>query len=148
MESRQIKKWVIEYFFFYNSKLIWLAWHFVSHFLLETNATFNTSYLNITLSLLLGITNTKTIFLMAYYYITSKSRKSFIFIFIWIHKLIFYDYCPGFYILISNFAVNLKVAIVKVIIRKENLSGKAKFTWEIAKAIDHTNTNCALQLYI
>ena len=47
----------------------------IEHFLLETDATFNTSRLNMPLSVLLGIINTGTFFPAAYCYITSDLTK-------------------------------------------------------------------------
>ncbi len=146
MESGQRKKRVIEHFFFCNSEQIRLTRRFVSHFLLETDATFNTSRLNMPLSVLLGITNTGSSFPLAYCYITSESKESFMFMFACMQELIFYDHCPGPFVLIGNFAAGLGAAMVKAVTRKENLGGEVELAWEIAQAMDHANIDCALQL--
>lgn len=145
MKSGQIKRRVIEHFFFCNSEQIRLARRFVSHFLLETDATFNTSRLNMPLSVLLGITNTGISFPVGYCYITSESRESFMFMLAYMQELMFYDHCPGSYVFIGDFAAGLGAAMVKAVTRKENLGGEAEFAWEMAQAMDHANTDCALQ---
>lgn len=146
IESGQVEKRVIEHFFFCNSEQIRLARRFVSHFLLETNATFNISRLNMLLSVLLGITNTETSFLVAYCYITSESKESFMFLFAYIQELIFYDYSPDCYDLIGDFAAGLEVAMVKTVTKREYPVSEAEFAWKMGQVIDHANTDCALQL--
>lgn len=42
-------------------------------------------------------------------------------------NLMFNNYCPGFYILISNFIVGLKSAIIKIGIKKEYISKETEF---------------------
>lgn len=42
-----------------------------------------------------------------------------------------YNDCPSLYIFIGNFVIRLKVAIIKIVSKKENLRGKAKFIWEM-----------------
>lgn len=105
IESGQVQRRVIEQFFFCNSKQIRLARRFVSHFLLETDAIFNTSCLNMPHCVLLGITNTRTSFPAAYCYITSESKESFMFMFACMQELMFYNHCPGLYVLIGDFAL-------------------------------------------
>lgn len=95
-------------FFLCNSEQIRLAWRFVSHFLLETDPTFNTARLSMPLSVLLGITNIGTSFPVAYCYITLEFRGSFKFIFAYMQELMFYDNCPGSYILIGDSAAGLE----------------------------------------
>ena len=98
------------------------------------------------LSVLLGITNTGTFFPVAYCYITSESKESFMFMFACMQELMFYGHCPGPFVLIGDFAAGLGAAMVKAVTRKENPGGEAEFAWEMAQAMDHANTDCALQL--
>ena len=44
----------------------------------------------------------------------------------------FYNNCHSSYILISNFATSLGAAMVKAVIRRENLGSEAEFAWEMA----------------
>ena len=80
-----------------------------------------------TLSILLEITNTGSFFPIVYYYIISKLREKFIFIFAYMQELIFYDDCPGLYVLIRDFAIGLGAVMIKTITKKENPGGKAEF---------------------
>lgn len=79
------------------------------------------------LSVLLGINNTGISFPIAYCYITSESRESFIFTFTYMQELMFYNHYPSSYISIGNFAADLKAAMVKAIIRKKNPGCNTKF---------------------
>ena len=99
------------------------------------------------LSILLVITNIGSSFPIVYCYITSKSRESFMFMFASIQELMFYDNCPGPYVLIGDFAAGLGATMMKAITRKENPDGETEFAWETAQVMDHTNTDCTLQLY-
>ena len=95
IENDQVKRRVIEHFFFCNEEQICLARRFLSHFLVETNATFNTNRLNMPFSVLLGITNTGSFFPAAYCFISSESKESFLFMFAFMEELMFYDQCVG-----------------------------------------------------
>lgn len=68
------------------------------------------------------------------------------FMFACMQELIFDDHCSGPYVLIGDFAADLGAAMVKTVTRKEYPGGEAEFAWEMAQAMDHTNTDCALQL--
>lgn len=72
VENNVKKRRVIEHFFFCNNEQIRLARRFVSGFIIETDATFNTNRLNLPLSTLIGITNTAQTFPVAHCYITSE----------------------------------------------------------------------------
>ncbi len=98
------------------------------------------------LSVLLGITNTGTSFPVAYCYITSELKESFMVMFAYTQELMFYDNFPGPYVLIGDFAAGLGAAMMKAVTRKENLGGEAEFAWEMAQAMDHVNTDCTLQI--
>lgn len=58
VENDRPKRRVVEHFFFCNEEQIRLARRFVSGYLIETDATFNTNQLNLPLSTLVGVTNT------------------------------------------------------------------------------------------
>lgn len=53
---------------------------FVSSFVVQTAVTFNTNELNMSLSILVGITNIMSSFLLAYTFIFSKSAEAFKFV--------------------------------------------------------------------
>lgn len=59
----------------------------------------------------------------------------------------FYNNCPSFYIFIRDFAARLRIAIIKVIIKKENFSDETKYVWKMTQVMDHTNTDCTFQLH-
>ena len=63
--------------FWMSSEQIKLARRFVSGFIYETDATFNTNSLKLPLSVMVGIDNTRATFPIAYCYITSESAASF-----------------------------------------------------------------------
>lgn len=113
VENNRPKRRVVEHFFFCNEEQIRLARRFVSGYLIETDATFNTNQLNLPLSTLVGVTNTLQTFTIAYCYITSKSAKSFLFLFDCLKDLIFYNACfsPG--IILGDFAAGLAAAMLK-----------------------------------
>jgi hypothetical protein len=55
-----------------------MARRFVSNFIYKTDATFNTNILKLLLSMVVSINNTKSTFLIAYYYIMLELAVSFI----------------------------------------------------------------------
>lgn len=113
VEKNLPKRRVVEHFFFCNEEQIRLARRFVSGFLLETDATFNTNQLNLPLSILVGVTNTMRTFTVAYCYITSESAESFLFLFECLKDLIFHDKCPGPGVILGDFAAGLAAAMLK-----------------------------------
>jgi hypothetical protein len=68
---------VIQDLFWMSPEQIKLARRFVSGFIYETDAMFNTNVLKMPLSVMVGIDNTGKTFSMAYCYITSESAASF-----------------------------------------------------------------------
>jgi hypothetical protein len=54
-----------------------LARRFVSSFIYKTNATFNTNYLKMPLSVMVSINNTSKTFPITFYYITLELAVSF-----------------------------------------------------------------------
>jgi len=78
--------------------------------LYKTDATFNTNELRLLLSVIVGITNTKKTFLLAYCYITSKSAKSFDFVAGELTKYVFYD-CLKAAVICADFIKGLKALI-------------------------------------
>lgn len=115
IEDNQVKRRVIEYFFFRNTGQLCLARRFLSHFLVETDATFNTNRLNMLLSVLLGITNTGSSFPAAYCFISSEAKDSFLFMFACMEEFMFHDQCVGPNVILRDFAVRLGVAMVKAV---------------------------------
>src|SRR5204863_3632975 len=84
---------VIKDLFWISAEQIKMARRFVSGFMYETDATFNTNRLKLPLSIMVGIDNCGQTFPMAYCYITSESAASFKFIAEQLTDLAFYD-CP------------------------------------------------------
>ena len=146
LEGNQVQRRVIEHFFFCNSEQIRLARRFLSHFVVETDATFNTNRLNMPLSVLLGITNTGLSFPAAYCYISSESRESFLFMFACMQELMFYDKCPGPYVILGDFAAGLGAAMMKTLNQNEVPGGEAQIAWDMAQSMDESQTDCTLQL--
>jgi hypothetical protein len=88
-----------------------MARRFVSEFMWETGATFNTNSLKMPLSFLVGITNTGTTFSIAFVFISAESGAMFR----WIHELlielVFYD-CPLPKVAVGDFAKELMAAFI------------------------------------
>lgn len=80
VENNIRERQVIEAILFCSSEKIEMARRFVSGFLIQTDATFNTNELNMPLSILLGVTNTISSFPVAYTFISSESAEAFKFI--------------------------------------------------------------------
>ncbi len=59
----------------------------------------------------------------------------------------FYDECPGPYIILRDFAASLGATIMKTLNQNEVPSGKAHIAWNIAQSIGKSQTDCSLQLY-
>jgi hypothetical protein len=78
--SKPMETKVMQDLFFISLDQVYLARRFVSGFMYETDATFNTNKLRLPLSIMVGITNTGKTFLMAMCYITSESCESFEFV--------------------------------------------------------------------
>lgn len=125
IEHNTRQRRVVEQFFFCNEEQICLARQFVSGYLIETDATFNTNQLNLPLSTLVGVTNTMQTFTVAYCYITLESAESFLFLFECMRDLIFYDKCPGPGVIFGDFAAELAAAMTKK--RTETLDRDAAF---------------------
>jgi hypothetical protein len=70
-------KGVVRDIFFMSDEQIRIARRFISGFLYETNATFNTNTWRLPLSVIVRIDNTGHTFPMAFMFITSESAKSF-----------------------------------------------------------------------
>ncbi|KAM4058334.1 MULE transposase [Hirsutella rhossiliensis] len=84
---------VLEHLFFCSSEQIRLGRRFVSGFLMQTDATFNTNCLHLPLSVIVGITNTGKTFPLAFAFITSESAEAFEFVNAQLAELVWYD-CP------------------------------------------------------
>jgi len=135
---------------------------FISGFMYETDATFNTNNLKLPLSVIVGIDNCEKIFLTAYCYITLELAASFKFVADQLTYLVFSD-CPKAVVIVGEFfkgpaaaiaakaAVDLglttvtKEALVCPLDRDEELSEAAKAV--IAEAIGNPQ-QFLLQLYV
>ncbi len=108
---RQSQK--IKFFFFTSPKQIRLARQFASHFVVITNATFNTNKNDLPLSVLICVTNTLRSISIAYYFIEFESIETFLFMNDYMKNLFFYDNCRGPAMLLNDFAAKLTAAIIK-----------------------------------
>jgi MULE transposase domain len=84
---------VLEHLFFCSSEQIRLGRRFVSGFVMQTDATFNTNKLHLPLSVIVGITNTGKTFPLAFAFIASESAEAFEFVNAQLAELVWYD-CP------------------------------------------------------
>ena len=89
-----------------------MARRFVSGFLYETDATFNTNTRRLPLSVMVGIDNTGHTFPMAFMFITSESAKSFKFANECLTDLCFYN-CPQPSLICGDFSKGLGAAVAK-----------------------------------
>ena len=108
--GERLNQRVIKDIFFISPAQIELGRRFVSRFMYQTDATFNTNELRLPLSSMVGITNTGHTFPLAYCYITSESAKSFEFVAGELTKYVFYD-CPEVEVIIADFTRGLGAAI-------------------------------------
>ncbi len=94
---------VVQDLFFCSSEQICLARKFVSCFLYETDATFNTNELYMSLSILVGVLNTGKTFLCALSFIISETTASFELIKDQLDDL-FFNNCPPPKVICGDFA--------------------------------------------
>ena len=92
VEDGARKKKVVRDIFFMSDKQIRLARRFVSGFIYETDATFNTNTLRLPLLVMVRIDNTGHTFPMAFMFIISELAKSFQFANKCLIDLCFYNY--------------------------------------------------------
>lgn len=90
-----------------------LARRFVSGFVIETDATFNTNALNLPLLSITGITNTSRMFVIAHCFITSESTDCFLFINTCLKELFFYDRCLGPQVIVGKFSMGLTAVMLQ-----------------------------------
>jgi hypothetical protein len=101
---------VIKDLFWMSAEQIKLARRFVSGFMYETDATFNTNCLKLPLSVMVGIDNCGKTFPIVYCYITLESAASFKFVANQLSDLAFYD-CPEAAIVVGDFSKGFSAAI-------------------------------------
>jgi hypothetical protein len=94
-----------------SPKQIKIAQQFVSSFMYETDATFNTNSLKLLLSVIVGINNCRKTFPIVYYYITLESTASFKFVVDQLSDLAFYN-CLEATVIVRDFAKGLRAACV------------------------------------
>ena len=104
------EKKVVRDIFFMSDDQIRMARRFVSGFIYETDATFNTNTLRLPLSVMVGIDNTGCTFPMAFMFIMSESAKSFTFVSEQLTDLCFYD-CAEAAIICGDFSKGLGASI-------------------------------------
>ena len=118
---------------------------FVSSFVVQTDATFNTNELNMPLSILVGITNTMSSFPLAYTFISSESAEAFKFVNACCKELFFWDDCPGPAVMLGDFSLGLSAAMV----RKAGISvveaGMSQ-AYELVNHLDALGSDCTVQL--
>jgi hypothetical protein len=101
---------VIKDLFWITPEQICLGRRFVSGFMYETDATFNTNVLRLPLNVMVGVDNCGKTFPLAYCYITSESAASFKWIAELLTDLVFYD-CPEPKVIVGDFPKGLGAAI-------------------------------------
>src|SRR4051812_45281334 len=82
---------LLETYYLCRNEQICLARRFVSGYMYETNATFNTNTRPLPLSVMVGTNNTSYTFPMAFMFITSEVAKSFKFASEYLTDLYFHD---------------------------------------------------------
>ncbi len=101
---------VVQDLFFCNSEQIRLAQQFVSCFVYEADATFNTNERRMPLSILVGVLNTGKTFPFEFCFITSGAASTFEFIKAKLDELLFHNsICPK--VICGYFAKGLAKAI-------------------------------------
>src|SRR5207248_9937330 len=83
---------------------------FVSGFMYETDATFNTNCLKLPLSIMVGINNCGKTFPIAYCYITLESAASFKFVAEQLIDQVFYN-CPEAAVIVGDVSEGLGAAV-------------------------------------
>ena len=104
--------------FITSPELIRMARRFVSEFVWETDATFNTNNFKMPLSVLVGITNIGATFPIAFVFISAESASMFR----WVHEqltsMIFYNYSlPK--VVVGDFAKGFMAAFIEAKIETE-----------------------------
>lgn len=145
VEDNVRRRQVIEAFLFYSPEQIEMGRRFVSNFVVQTDAAFNTNELNISLSILIGITNTMSSFPLAYTFISSESTEAFKFLNACCKELFFWDDCPGPVVMLDDFSLGLSAAMV----RKAGISvveAGINQAYELVNHLDALGSDCTLQL--
>lgn len=96
---------------FFNAWQIRMARRFMGEFNLQTDATFNTSHLNLPIAVIVGTSNVVRSFPATYCFVISESKEAFTFIFDAL-KMIFHD-CIGPRVVISDFVLGLSSAMCR-----------------------------------
>jgi len=86
-----------------------MTWQFISSFIYETDATFNTNSLKLPLSVIVSINNCGKTFPFAYCYITLKLAASFKFVANQLSDLAFYN-CLEAAVIVGDFSKGLRAA--------------------------------------
>jgi hypothetical protein len=139
---------VVRDIFFMSDEQVRLARRFVSSFMYETDATFNTNTRRLPLSVMVGIDNTGKTFPMAFMFITSESAKSFVFASQCLTDLCFYD-CPEARVICGDFSKGLGAAIAMKAQQdaaKEAQLDDDRFAQGDKMELDETKVQCSVNL--
>jgi len=79
---------------------------------MQTDATFNTNKLHLSLSVIVEITNTFKTFSLAFCFIISELTEAFKFVNTQLKKLMFYDH-SGSAVIVENFSKNLNTVMIR-----------------------------------
>ncbi len=149
------QKQEVEFFFFTSPKQIRLARQFASHFVVITDATFNTNENGLPLSVIVCVTNTLRSIPIAYCLIESESTDAFHFMNDCMKDLFFYDDCRGPAVILGDFAAGLTAAMVKkkmnlLTLSEDHLGTIAEagmqVAWRLSHQLDDLGSDCFLQL--
>jgi hypothetical protein len=125
LEDRRRTGRVIREIFFMSADQILCARRFVSGFMYETDATFNTNKLRLLLLVMVGVDNTGKTFPMAFMYHTSESAKAFQFACECLTDLVFYD-CAKVAVICGDFSKGLGAAIQLKAVQDQRARDKPK----------------------
>lgn len=148
IENNERRRRVTEMFFFCSPEQIVMGRRFVSGFVVETDAIFNTNKLNLFLSALVGVTNTLRTFPITYCFVLSESAIVFKFINKCIRTLFFTGDCPGPRVIINNFAAGL----TSIFLEQRNVTlseTEINICFELLDktSLDKSGSKIILQLY-
>ncbi len=121
---------VVQNIFFCNSEQIRLARRFVSTFVYETDATFDTNELRMPFSVLVGVLNTGKTFPFALCFITSESVATFDFMEDTLDELFFYN-CPRPKVVFSDFAKRLAKSIATRETKRQETGFSERYTLQL-----------------
>lgn len=105
--------WTVEHFILYDDEKIEFVFEFMNEFLFQTDDIFNTNQLNMSLSTIIGITNTIKAFFIEYCYITWKFVKAFTFIYSLLQQIVYKDR-PSLSVVLGDFNTGLSAFMKEI----------------------------------